>query len=1208
MEQGYSDITLVDCNRMNSEEGKAQNLTQPAQFTNKCGTGIKLNVGDKISIHSGFISERGAGGETIEFDAKSTGKTYNLSATSHQYSQQVFSTQAGANEPDGTGALGYNKSQHAYNPLGEVGENNSLCLRVSNTSTTYEVKDTEANFNVSYYKSSNGEGYFHLPRRYSQFTGDGEGAHTTAGLRPYLYTDTDSHNDDNTEKWFQWLTGTDEATDPTKPYPDCYRLGQTIPLFIGQNVNLLAGGGAAAKKLKGAREQPSAVVNDDVHFRNKWDNTPTALMKDGTGGTYMTQHIDNCFLYGEAGNDPEGDPQKCDYGSFLGYRYRNNNTRYTLYQKEVVYSAYAQAGQVIIPEVINLNAQWDKDVVDPIQPEIPNTTASRKDYTLMAGDQTFHRDPALSEYVKYTETKKITLKKGFTAPANVADDITNQLNANTGNDLDIDTRQTGMVFSSSIPNAITGTKSTECFKTFRCANSITAQRTNYMAYSGKHGLLPTAASIDAGATTTEAAQVIDYLSSYATIGVKRPELWETGRDVCKNCYTRQIGEGVDIAGELSSGKYAWMDIIYPEILVSILYSSAATADIITNIEWTADNLTKMKAWFDAQGKYPELFSHISFTNIGASASYKNEGHNVNNTRFLHINTANEGWGNGSFAGIYPCGANMINGKHLGGDNYYEGSLDEGNGLHEPPCSQQSRPVFVYHDSSRVNVLSGGDNKDCLWGGYFMKYLHTDGNYYFSFNVNMLGGLPDYLWTNLDNGDSNGNAATIAGTDVIVAGRTIGSDPHFSAYGTDVICLFAGYLNGDAMESVSGTFEVAEYYCLDGGNVGSPTQNPVPVFQDVRERYIGASNPQMAFDEKASRFNFQSLHTPEHTGNPVNAGIDEEVPILGVEAGNPVYKINKRLLRTEYCPDLQRYQGFFKYQTNRTSWENSKRQIDPADASKGYVYDVAKEYQMLYLKNDNIEAWSIFDCDCGIFIEDFGLSETDWQGSLWESLGFTYQQFHSNVGIVDRQYRGNDTITQEIGSAFTTYANVEAGDLNKWRVNLFGATLYGNQKPLPLSSSNVGDSHIQYPAITNIQSSSQINAESLPRKMINAYYLIRSNIIGDCNYQGGEDGGQVLPIVYVVNKQNGFGDFYFQGSSQMEFTNTKARTLSEITTSIHNPDMTLAAVSNHSAIIYKITKQIPADLNVAAQIIKSLNLTPVGSVPIKKNVYDNIINE
>jgi hypothetical protein len=1184
MEQGYTDITLIDCNRMNSEEGKSHNYSQPAQFTNKVGTGIKLNIGDKISVHSGFISDRGAGGETLEFEGKSTNESYSLEQTIRSKHQLYW----GVNKYNG-------RSMEAFNPFGDLPPYNASCIQYKNTATTYAVKDTEAHMNISYYKTSNGEGYFQLPRRYDKFTPE-DSAGGYAGHRGFSY-DPASQPDNlaNTARWYEWLAGVGDT-----PYPDCYRFGMTIPLFVGQD-NLYAG---ANKRYFAAREQPSMRCKSDTYFYNKWENTPDALQNDGHSSK-NTLHVDNCFMYGASGADPEENPDKSDYGSFLGYKYRNNNSRYTLYTKEVVYvGATNVGGDNVLPDVSKLGVNDDPDQTYGGD-AVVNNTASRKDFTLITGDQQFHRDPALSDYVRYKETKTLSLPNGNQAPANVSDNLTNQLNSNVGK-VTQEVVRVGGSADVSIPEEISSTKETETFKSFQCANSVTFQRSNYRAYSGMKGHLPNAATEIAGTTKAQATQVVDYLSSYATIGVKRPELWDAGRDVVKNCYSRKIGVGTDTAGGfLDTGKYAWMDVIYPKFIEGIPYSDKKTAIVKTTIEWTTDSLPFMLKWFQTQGQYPELFDGITDTNIGDSTSdtkYVNIGHNSSNTRFLHTNSANYGWGDGAFSGIYPGGANMINGQHLGGDNYYYQSLDESNGLHSTPCSQQSRPLFVWYDESRKDELNGGETDDELYGGFFIKYRHSDGKDYFAFSTKYIGGLSKYLWTNLDDENGSGDAYPITEptpTDELHADRSLGYDPHFSAYGTDCICLYAGYLNADGMEAISGDYEPANFADL----TGRASSQAFPIFQNIKERYVGANNPQISFDDKASRFNFQSLHTPENTGNAVNAGIDEEIPVIGVEAGNQVYKINKRLLGREFCPDLQRYVGFFKYQTNRAAWENSKRETSPS--SGVYVYDVAKAYAQLYLMNANMSEWTIFDADCGIFIEDFGVSQNGWDASLWGILGFTWEQFNTNSDIVDRQFRGNDTITTENGSAYTTYANVEAADVSKWRVNLFGATLYGNQKPVPLASEEVQSGSIMLPAITNIQVSSQINADRLPRKMINSYYLVKSNIIGDSNYQGGEDGGQVLPIVYVVNKENGFGDFYFQGASQMEFTNTKARTMTEITTSIHNPDMSLANLSNHSAIVYKITKQIPAEMEVAQQILKSLKLAPDGSKPIKKNVWDGI---
>ena len=73
-------------------------------------------------------------------------------------------------------------------------------------------------------------------------------------------------------------------------------------------------------------------------------------------------------------------------------------------------------------------------------------------------------------------------------------------------------------------------------------------------------------------------------------------------------------------------------------------------------------------------------------------------------------------------------------------------------------------------------------------------------------------------------------------------------------------------------------------------------------------------------------------------------------------------------------------------------------------------------------------------------------------------------------------------------------------------------------------------------------------------------------------------------VHIVNKENGFGDFFFQGESENLFTVTKSRVVSDITTSIHNPDMTLATTTDGSGIIYRIQKNNTSDLNIASEIL------------------------
>ena len=67
----YADIKLIECNRQQSIQGTSGNDTQPAQFTCRLGNTIQLKAGDTVEVMNAFVSEDGAGGETIELKGES---------------------------------------------------------------------------------------------------------------------------------------------------------------------------------------------------------------------------------------------------------------------------------------------------------------------------------------------------------------------------------------------------------------------------------------------------------------------------------------------------------------------------------------------------------------------------------------------------------------------------------------------------------------------------------------------------------------------------------------------------------------------------------------------------------------------------------------------------------------------------------------------------------------------------------------------------------------------------------------------------------------------------------------------------------------------------------------------------------------------------------------------------------------------------------
>ena len=133
-----SEITILDANQKFSSEFLGGNNSN-ALFTNKMGHGIEVQPGDKISIYNSFIAEAGATTDAIEITDKFLG------------TREIVYTQLtpvnyinGSNEKP----LGYER------------------VTASNITETVNMSQNNVDILTNYYKTTNGENYFSLPRRY----------------------------------------------------------------------------------------------------------------------------------------------------------------------------------------------------------------------------------------------------------------------------------------------------------------------------------------------------------------------------------------------------------------------------------------------------------------------------------------------------------------------------------------------------------------------------------------------------------------------------------------------------------------------------------------------------------------------------------------------------------------------------------------------------------------------------------------------------------------------------------------------------------------------------------------------------------------------------------------------------------------------------------------------------------------------------------
>jgi hypothetical protein len=138
----YTDIKVVECNRLHSEEAKSNNNENFALWTNNLQDIIHLNPGDKVSVQGAMISERGAGQPTsIEIKGESLGikKSFDtIEITNHTTNASVA--------------------------LERI--DNSDEQRATFKSITKEIFDNKGYFVMNYFVPANGHNYIDLPRRF----------------------------------------------------------------------------------------------------------------------------------------------------------------------------------------------------------------------------------------------------------------------------------------------------------------------------------------------------------------------------------------------------------------------------------------------------------------------------------------------------------------------------------------------------------------------------------------------------------------------------------------------------------------------------------------------------------------------------------------------------------------------------------------------------------------------------------------------------------------------------------------------------------------------------------------------------------------------------------------------------------------------------------------------------------------------------------
>lgn len=356
---------------------------------------------------------------------------------------------------------------------------------------------------------------------------------------------------------------------------------------------------------------------------------------------------------------------------------------------------------------------------------------------------------------------------------------------------------------------------------------------------------------------------------------------------------------------------------------------------------------------------------------------------------------------------------------------------------------------------------------------------------------------------------------------------------------------------------------------------------------IEMAYAGTNNIACVYDQISNKFGFEYLHMPEFVGNEYDAGATDYIDSQDAEsgsvaynipidddAGNEVYKINKRLRKMAFCQDMTPYMDMTAtIKTNYQAGNPGQTRIDPMNNafSPWVVYDTKGGVAINFGKSAKIDE----------SISEISQSEA-WNNSVLGILGYSYEQFNPEVITARNTYQGRLT-NNNINSVYfpTTNSEILTSDSDTYYMNPFGAVLYTNQLPtaveLSISSSstynNTGGITLPWhflPSIVKPTKSLKIEGVNLPRVTLNPYMTIRSDLITSKKYFGGKNSGLSLPIIGIVQKINADKD-YLETAIGEVFTVTEPMKFSSITTAICDPDGSLSLLDQGSAVIYKIAK-------------------------------------
>ena len=1230
----YTDTILLQANRKSSAEYLAGNNESPASWTNSVGSGVKLDIGDTISVHSAYISEIGCEEATIEIKGRTA--INNLGERQSYTTKNTTLSKLEGQANNGSSTYNLNTTEGNYS------------WEYTEETNSHPITDDAIYLTHSYYKCSQGDNYISLPRAWGADDRRAwwDGARdwnapndsltgAVASANPYRLGSDYSfiRTFGNAANGYGYETlETTIGKDRTELSND----GRRYTLFVRKSFkNYTPEGEKTGFTLQGERDP---ALMDFIWYRktvkyevSKGFNSPVHVATQITNKMNDIDEIVNVSL-GED-NDPDTNTRKDG-------QIKQNNLN--LQGQSNTFETFPCSNGWFIRNAGELwfNDTYSDDFNVPMFFGGYGTGTLHNYQNLFAlgyNGGTFEGKTYIQGHMWEDEQVKVGWKFKYSKRSDT-DAIYSELNPLKGSEI------CGLR-----DNRVLGEQGT--YVKMNREISVVAPPSNIIPDVG-HGN-----AVYWNMTNEDLAMYYD--SCYSTVGYLRPELQEYGRELMKDDnFERDTIDGCFISDAM-------------ELPLTSELNGVNKSTILTGIPWTDENLLILKNLFEAQGLYPELFDYDGMSAsqqalINVTESEK-DNVSVNNMRFLHMNDSQQESDIDDFFVTYVSASRTTLGAYIEIESDEIGSMKRGMRITESQAdtvfdrfvpkdtfitkidttnnyiyisndynesvtpahmiltsavlgsdkytnasdlanaSHTAGAVFFDYNPARKDII-GGEGKgtdpyETLTYGFAKKYEVNPGDKQFKIGLSVKkyqndGTIPE-IWGNPE-----------------IEDRCIGFDKHFNAYGTCAILLTNGYASlwgapysasGIDYPNATNSWAKTNTHMVNGSNTPYPDlptiykvvtnqpnydgwfnhnltfdptkYGPCPdapsnarLFNEI---YCGANQPALSFTGDSSRFSFQNLHTAELKGTNAEE-IEGSTDVAG--ANSACYKLNKRLSRLNYSPNFIPYNNVFK--VNQASEYSASTTIAE--------------------KDNAITPFTIMDAQSGIFIEDYGCDEKNWTQSLWELLGFTYSQFHNqgsrlqrfnNTGLNTSTPTTNALIKTEdlqtyvkLGTSGLSVFNTLQVNYPSWRYDTkggAGADKFNNKASLNYEAF---PGYQSYPAVTEVGAiSTSIIADNLPRKMLSPVYLIKSDLLNP-TYIGGREGTVSLPVIAVVDKSAGYGDFFNGAKDSTVFSNTIPRTIQNIRTSIVDADGSESRVDDSTCVIYKITKQIKSNSVVLENIL------------------------